>query len=122
MLRITNHFLGYLVVVTGFMCLASGLTTLSVLDFFGLEGAPSSEVAAFLNKNGLVLQVSLMMALVGYLIAVPMMLIITLWSACGAGGTTVGVPSGTPPGNYTITITGSAGATIKTSTATLTVN
>ena len=77
MLRITNHFLGYLVVVTGFMCLASGLTTLSVLDFFGLEGAPSSEVAAFLNKNGLVLQVSLMMALVGYLIAVPMMLIIT---------------------------------------------
>jgi len=77
MIRLSNRFLGYSVVITGFLCLASGLTTLSVLNFFGLEGAPSSEVATFLNKNGFVLQVSLMMALVGYLIAVPMMLIIT---------------------------------------------
>ncbi|MCA6333363.1 MAG: DUF4386 family protein [Phenylobacterium sp.] len=75
--RLSHRLLGYLVVATGFLGLAYGLTMLSVLDYFSLEGAPAAEVAAFLNQNGAVLQTSMMAALVGYLVAVPMMLIIT---------------------------------------------
>lgn len=75
--RLSHRLLGYFVVATGFLGLAYGLTMLSVLDYFSLEGAPAAEVAAFLNQNGAVLQTSMMAALVGYLVAVPMMLIIT---------------------------------------------
>jgi len=74
---LSQRLLGYVVVVTGFLSLAFGLTTLSVLDYFGLEGAPAADVAAFLNQNLSLLQASLMAAMVGYVIAVPMMLIIT---------------------------------------------
>jgi len=74
---LSHRLLGYVVVVTGFLSLAFGLTTLSVLDYFGLEGAPAADVAAFLNQNLSLLQASMMAAMVGYVIAVPMMLIIT---------------------------------------------
>ena len=73
----SKRSLGYLVVITGFLGLGYGLTMLSVLDFFSLEGAPPAEVSAFLQRNGSVVQTSMMAALVGYLVAVPMMLIIT---------------------------------------------
>ena len=40
----------------------------------------------------------------------------------GSGGSTGPPPAGTPPGSYTVTITGSSGSTTHTATATLTVN
>jgi hypothetical protein len=36
--------------------------------------------------------------------------LVLLWAACGAGGSQVGVPDGTPAGNYTLTLTGSSGS------------
>ena len=81
---LSKRLLGYLVVVTGFLSLAYGLTMLSVLNYFSLEGAPPAAVAAFLGQNASVLQTSMMAALVGYLVAVPMMLIITTATFQGA--------------------------------------
>ncbi len=40
----------------------------------------------------------------------------------GGGGTTPPSPSGTPGGTYTITVTGTSGATTHTTTVALTVN
>jgi hypothetical protein len=36
--------------------------------------------------------------------------LVLLWAACGAGGSQVGVPSGTPAGSYNLTLTGASGA------------
>ncbi len=49
-------------------------------------------------------------------------LAVTVWSACGAGGTKVGVPSGTPAGTVTLTLTGTSGSLTRTTSVTLTVN
>lgn len=38
--RLSHRLLGYLVVATGFLGLAYGLTMLSVLDYFSLEAPP----------------------------------------------------------------------------------
>jgi hypothetical protein len=46
---------------------------------------------------------------------------VMLWTACGGGGTTVGVPRGTPAGTSTLTITGTSGGLTRTTTVTLTV-
>jgi hypothetical protein len=35
--------------------------------------------------------------------------LVLLWAACGAGGSQVDVPNGTPAGNYTLTLTGTSG-------------
>jgi hypothetical protein len=47
--------------------------------------------------------------------------LVLLWAACGAGGSQVGVPDGTPAGTYTLTMTGSSGtpAVSHSTTATL---
>ncbi len=37
------------------------------------------------------------------------MLALLIWTSCGGGGTTVGVPRGTPAGSYTLTFTGTSG-------------
>ncbi|MGA2630827.1 MAG: SBBP repeat-containing protein [Terriglobia bacterium] len=50
-----------------------------------------------------------------------MMLVVVLWSACGGGGTAVGVPSGTPAGTYVVTITGTSGSSTHAKTVSLTV-
>jgi len=47
--------------------------------------------------------------------------LVLVWSACGAGGSPVGVPSGTPAGNYTLTLSGTSGTVNHTTTASLTV-
>jgi len=36
--------------------------------------------------------------------------LVLLWAACGAGGSEVGVPNGTPAGSYNLTFTGTSGA------------
>jgi hypothetical protein len=73
-----NRKAGYTVVIAGFLSLAFGLTTLSaVLDFFSLDGAPASEIATFLQTHVGLLDLALISTLVGYLLAVPMMLMIT---------------------------------------------
>jgi len=36
--------------------------------------------------------------------------LVLLWAACGAGGTQVNVPNGTPAGSYTLTMTGTSGS------------
>ena len=78
MLAASYRPIGYAVVVAGFLALAYGLTMLfAVLDFFSLDGAPPAQVAAFLQANSGPLDLALASALVGYLLAVPMMLIIT---------------------------------------------
>lgn len=51
-----------------------------------------------------------------------MLLAVTLWSACGAGGTEVRLPTGTPAGTVTLTLSGTSGALTRTTTVTLTVN
>jgi hypothetical protein len=49
--------------------------------------------------------------------------LVLLWVACGAGGSQVDVPDGTPAGSYTLTLTGSSGnqANAHSTTAGLTV-
>lgn len=69
---------GYATVTLGFLSLGYGLTTLLVrIDFFSIEAASPSEVISFLQTNTGTLELALMSAMVGYLLAVPMMLIIT---------------------------------------------
>ena len=49
--------------------------------------------------------------------------LVLLWVACGAGGSLVEVPNGTPAGSYVLTLTGSSGnqANSHSTTAGLTV-
>jgi hypothetical protein len=47
--------------------------------------------------------------------------LVLLWVACGAGGTQVDVPNGTPAGNYTLTLSGTSGSVTHNITASLTV-
>jgi hypothetical protein len=49
----------------------------AVLNFLGLDGASLSTVADFVAKNSTALNLSLISTMVGYVLAVPMMLIIT---------------------------------------------
>ncbi|MBI1984468.1 MAG: choice-of-anchor D domain-containing protein, partial [Acidobacteria bacterium] len=49
------------------------------------------------------------------------MLALLIWTSCGGGGTTVGVPSGTPAGNFTLTFTGTSGGGSQQTTVDLTV-
>jgi hypothetical protein len=73
-----NRAMAYAVVLAGFLALAYGLTTLfAVLNFFSLESAPAAEVLSLLKNRGGTVQAALVSALIGYLLAVPMMLIIT---------------------------------------------
>jgi hypothetical protein len=73
-----KRFAAYAVVLAGFLSLAYGLTTLlAVLNFFNLESAPAAEVLSLLKSRGETVQTALISALIGYLLAVPMMLIIT---------------------------------------------
>ena len=73
-----NRAMAYAVVLAGFLALAYGLTTLlAVLNFFSLESAPAAEVLSLLKNCGGTVQAALVSALIGYLLAVPMMLIIT---------------------------------------------
>jgi hypothetical protein len=72
------RIVGYAVVTAGFLTLAYGLTMLSaVLSFFSLDAASLSTVVDFMAKNSTALNLSLVSAMVGYVLAVPMMLIIT---------------------------------------------
>ena len=66
---------------------------------------------AMARRRGVLLRFGLVMGLV------------LLWAACGAGGSLVDVPEGTPAGNYTLTLTGSSGnqANSHSTTAGLTV-
>jgi hypothetical protein len=74
----SSRIVGYAVVTGGFLTLALGLTMLSaVLNFLGLDGASLSTVADFVAKNSTALNLSLISTMVGYVLAVPMMLIIT---------------------------------------------
>ncbi|MFN7595747.1 MAG: hypothetical protein ACK5PT_03160 [Cereibacter sp.] len=74
----SSRIVGYAVVTGGFLTLAFGLTMLSaVLNFLGLDGASLSTVADFVAKNSTALNLSLISTMVGYVLAVPMMLIIT---------------------------------------------
>lgn len=69
---------GYATITLGFLSLGYGLTTLLVgLDFFSIEDASPADVISFLQANAGTLEPALMSAMVGYLLAVPMMLIIT---------------------------------------------
>ncbi|MCZ8151665.1 MAG: hypothetical protein O9292_04635 [Rhodobacteraceae bacterium] len=69
---------GIAVVAVGFLSLGYGLTTLLVgLDFFSIETAGPADVMGFLQTNADTLELALMSAMVGYLLAVPMMLLIT---------------------------------------------
>lgn len=56
------------------------------------------------------------------LLLAALMAIMVFWTACGAGGTTVNVPSGTPAGSYSITITATSGGTTQNSAVSLTVD
>jgi hypothetical protein len=47
--------------------------------------------------------------------------LVLLWAACGAGGSEVGVPTGTPAGNYTLALSGTSGNLTHDITASLTV-
>jgi hypothetical protein len=47
--------------------------------------------------------------------------LVLLWAACGAGGSQVDVPNGTPAGNYTLTLSGTSGKVAHDTTASLTV-
>jgi hypothetical protein len=47
--------------------------------------------------------------------------LVLLWVACGGGGSQVGVPDGTPAGNYTLTLSGTSGNVTHDTTASLTV-
>ncbi|HUU14488.1 MAG TPA: hypothetical protein VM182_12410 [Terriglobia bacterium] len=49
------------------------------------------------------------------------MLALLVWTSCGGGGSTVGVPRGTPAGDYTLTFTGTAGSGTQQTTVHLTV-
>ena len=49
------------------------------------------------------------------------MLALVVWASCGGGGSTVGVPRGTPAGEYTLTFTGAAGSGTQQTTVQLTV-
>lgn len=74
----SSRIVAYAVVTGGFLTLAFGLTMLSaVLNFLGLDGASLSTVADFVAKNSTALNLSLISTMVGYVLAVPMMLIIT---------------------------------------------
>ncbi|MCA3511049.1 MAG: DUF4386 family protein [Rhodobacter sp.] len=74
----SSRIVGYAVVTAGFLTLAYGLTMLSaVLNFLGLDGASLSTVADFVARNSTALHLSLVSTMVGYVLAVPMMLIIT---------------------------------------------
>ncbi|MCE2738047.1 MAG: hypothetical protein LW703_06710 [Rhodobacter sp.] len=74
----SSRIVGYAVVTGGFLTLAFGLTMLSaVLNFLGLDGASLSTVADFVARNSTALNLSLISTMVGYVLAVPMMLIIT---------------------------------------------
>ncbi|MCE2748247.1 MAG: hypothetical protein LW715_05560 [Rhodobacter sp.] len=74
----SSRIVAYAVVTVGFLTLAYGLTMLSaVLNFLGLDGASLSTVAEFVARNSTALNLSLVSTMVGYVLAVPMMLIIT---------------------------------------------
>lgn len=78
MLPASPRIVGYTVVTAGFLSLAYGLTMLSaVLGFLSLDEASLSTFADFVTKNSRALNVSLISTMVGYILAVPMMLIIT---------------------------------------------
>jgi hypothetical protein len=49
------------------------------------------------------------------------MLALLVWASCGGGGSSVGVPRGTPAGDYTLTFTGAAGSGTQQTTVQLTV-
>lgn len=69
---------GYATITVGFLSLGYGLTTLLVrIDFFSVEAASPAEVISIVQTNSGILELALMSAMVGYLVAVPMMLIIT---------------------------------------------
>ena len=55
------------------------------------------------------------------LVFAALMMVIMVWSACGGGGTTAGVPRGTPAGTYTMTITGVSGSATHSTTVSLTI-
>jgi hypothetical protein len=74
----SSRIIGYAVVAAGFLTLSYGLTMLSaVLDFLSLDDASLGTVAEFMVKNATALTLSLVSTMVGYVLAVPMMLIIT---------------------------------------------
>ena len=74
----SSRIVAYAVVTAGFLTLAYGLTMLSaVLNFLGLDGASLSTFAEFVTANSTAFNLSLVSAMVGYILAVPMMLIIT---------------------------------------------
>ncbi len=74
----SSRIVGYAIVTGGFLTLAYGLTMLfAVLNFFSLDGASLGTVADFMTKNATALHLALVSTMVGYVLAVPMMLIIT---------------------------------------------
>ena len=56
------------------------------------------------------------------LVLVAILTSVALWSACGSGGTTSGVSSGTPAGSYMIIVSGVSGSATNSTTVTLNVN
>lgn len=56
------------------------------------------------------------------LVLAGLMLVMMMWTACGAGGTVVNTPRGTPAGNFSITITATSGTTTQTTAVALKIN